>query len=209
MRKTISKRECSLNIGRMLKNLPTKFKYNVAIYKLNVYKTSIEKPPLAPRKILILRIKHCQYWKYVPLILLYYKQLKTLELLRLNFSKFLGDQYAIMITVEYFIETRRCLLNITFLQNFLWRSMLASIKRVWSGQNANDLYVENNTFQKIREYNLNIAHMPIILHTKIKCNIIPYNLNSYNTFTKWPQYQVLLKLKMVTLIFFIIKDVTK
>ena len=48
MRKTMLKREreCPLNIGRMLKKLPTKFKYNVAIYKLNVYKTSIKKPPL-------------------------------------------------------------------------------------------------------------------------------------------------------------------
>ena len=48
MRKTILKRvrECLLNIGRIVKNLPAKFKYNVAIYKLNVYKTSIKKPPL-------------------------------------------------------------------------------------------------------------------------------------------------------------------
>ena len=39
MRKTILKkvRECPLNIGRMLKNVPTKFKYNIVIYKLNVY----------------------------------------------------------------------------------------------------------------------------------------------------------------------------
>ena len=48
MRKNILKRvrECSLSIGRMPKNLPTKFKYSIAIYNLNVYKTSIEKPPL-------------------------------------------------------------------------------------------------------------------------------------------------------------------
>ena len=53
-------RECPLNIGRMLKKLPTKFKYNVAIYKLNVYKTSIKKSPLihiwALRKILNIKI---------------------------------------------------------------------------------------------------------------------------------------------------------
>ena len=43
MRKTILKRvrECPLNIGRMLKNVPIKFKYNIAIYKLNLCKTSI------------------------------------------------------------------------------------------------------------------------------------------------------------------------
>ena len=48
MRKTILKRvrQFPLNIGRMLKNLPTKFKYNVTIYMLNAYKTSIKKPPL-------------------------------------------------------------------------------------------------------------------------------------------------------------------
>ena len=42
MRKTILKRvrECPRNIGRMLKKLPTMFKYNIAIYKL--YKTSIK-----------------------------------------------------------------------------------------------------------------------------------------------------------------------
>ena len=46
MRKVILKkvRECPPNIGSMLKNLSTKFKYNVAIYKLNVFKTSIKKP---------------------------------------------------------------------------------------------------------------------------------------------------------------------
>ena len=61
MRKTILKRvrDFPRNISRMLKNLPTKFKYNVAIYKLNVYKTSIKKSPLshssAPREILILK----------------------------------------------------------------------------------------------------------------------------------------------------------
>ena len=48
MRKTTLKRvrECPFNICPLLKELRTKFKYNVAIYKLNVYKTSIKKPPL-------------------------------------------------------------------------------------------------------------------------------------------------------------------
>ena len=40
--------------------------------------------------------------------------------------------------------------------------MLANIKRVWFGKNANDLFVENNIFQKIGEYTPNIAHMLII-----------------------------------------------
>ena len=60
--------------------------------------------------------------------------------------------------------------------------MLANIKRVWFDKNTNDL--ENNIFQKIGEYPLNITHMLINLHTKIKFNIIPYKLNVYKTFTK-------------------------
>ena len=39
-------REWPLNIGRILKKFPTKFKYSIAIYTLNVYKTSTKKPPL-------------------------------------------------------------------------------------------------------------------------------------------------------------------
>ena len=60
--------------------------------------------------------------------------------------------------------------------------MLANIKRVWFGKNTNDLFVENSIFQKIEKYPLNIAHILIILHTKIKYNIIPYKLNIYKTF---------------------------
>ena len=106
------------------------------------------------------------------------------KILRLNFSKVLSEQYKIMITAEYFIETRRCSLSITFLQNFLQRFMLANIKMVWFGKNTNGLYVKNNIFQKIGEYPLIIAHMLNILHTKIKYNIIPHKLNVYKTFTK-------------------------
>ena len=62
--------------------------------------------------------------------------------------------------------------------------MLANIKMVWFGKNTNGLYVKNNIFQKIGEYPLIIAHMLNILHTKIKYNIIPYELNLYKTFTK-------------------------
>ena len=54
---------------------------------------------------------------------------------------------------------------------------------MWFGKNTNDLYVENKIFQKIGEYPLKIAHMLIILHTKIKYNIMLYKLNVYKTFT--------------------------
>ena len=36
-------REGPCNKGRMLKKFPTKFKYSIAIYTLNVYKTSTKK----------------------------------------------------------------------------------------------------------------------------------------------------------------------
>ena len=47
MRKRIKRiKEWLLNLGRTLKILPTKFKYNIAIDKLNVCETSTYKPPL-------------------------------------------------------------------------------------------------------------------------------------------------------------------
>ena len=47
------------------------------------------------------------------------------------------------------------------------------------GQKKKDSYVENDTFQKIGEYPLNIARMLNILHGKNKCNIVTYKLNVY------------------------------
>ena len=50
--------------------------------------------------------------------------------------------------------------------------------------------MENDNFQKIGEYPLNIASMLSILHmsvwsyAKIKCNIVKYNLSVYRTSTK-------------------------
>ena len=51
---------------------------------------------------------------------------------------------------------------------------------------TNDLYVENNIFQKIGEYPLNIVRMLNILPAKSKCNILNYKLNVYKTSTKQP-----------------------
>ena len=39
-------RQWPLSIGRMQKTFPTKFKYSIAIYTLNVHKTSTKKPQL-------------------------------------------------------------------------------------------------------------------------------------------------------------------
>ena len=39
-------RECALKKAKVLKILLAKFKYNIAIYKLNVYKTSAKQPQL-------------------------------------------------------------------------------------------------------------------------------------------------------------------
>ena len=42
----LQKRECFLNIARMLNILLTKFKYNKATYNLNEYKSYIRQPHL-------------------------------------------------------------------------------------------------------------------------------------------------------------------
>ena len=51
---------------------------------------------------------------------------------------------------------------------------------------TNDSYVENNIFQKIGEYPLNIVRMLKILPAKNKYNIVNYKLNVYKTSTKQP-----------------------
>ena len=67
--------------------------------------------------------------------------------------------------------------------------MLANIKRV-SLRKKNGSYVENDKFQKIGDYPLNIArmlnilHMPVCLYAKIKCDIVTYNLNAYKKSTR-------------------------
>ena len=47
-----------------------------------------------------------------------------------------------------------------------------------------DSYVDNDIFQMIGEYSLNIACMLNFLHAKSKCNIVKSKLNVYKTFTK-------------------------
>ena len=42
----LQKRECFLDIARMLNILLTKFKYNIAAYNLNEYKSYIRQPHL-------------------------------------------------------------------------------------------------------------------------------------------------------------------
>ena len=51
---------------------------------------------------------------------------------------------------------------------------------------TNDSYVENDIFQKIGEYPLNIARMLNILPAKNKCSILNYKLNVYKSSTKQP-----------------------
>lgn len=47
--------------------------------------------------------------------------------------------------------------------------MLANIKKVWLGENKTiDSYVENDIFQKIGEYSVNIARVLNILLAKMK-----------------------------------------
>ena len=62
--------------------------------------------------------------------------------------------------------------------------MLANIKKVWLGENKTiDSYVENDIFQKIGEYSVNIARMLNILLAKMKWNVVKYKLNIYKTST--------------------------
>ena len=59
-------------------------------------------------------------------------------------------------------------------------------KGLFGQKKTNDSYVENNIFQKIGEYPLNIACMLNILPAKNKRNIVNYKLNVYKTSTKQP-----------------------
>ena len=63
-------REGPCNKGRMLKKFPTKFKYSIAIYTLNVYKT------------------------YITLL----QKTKSVKIIKQDFSDFLSNQYKIMMT---------------------------------------------------------------------------------------------------------------
>ena len=55
---------------------------------------------------------------------------------------------------------------------------------------TNDSYVENDIFQKIRKYPLNIARMLNILPAKHKCNIVNYKLNVHKTSTNNLSYLI-------------------
>ena len=85
----------------MLKKFPAKFKYSIAIYTLNVYKTSTRKPPLIHSwelsKISIYESRIINIKNTSPYITLLQKT-KSVKIIRLNCSDFLSDQYKIMMT---------------------------------------------------------------------------------------------------------------
>ena len=101
-------RECLLIIARMINTLHAKFDRNFTKWILNSYRISIKYAQLvygwAPHEISVLRIKHCQYWKYIPLILLYYKNLKLLQTLKSNSKNqiflIVSDHCNIMMTAS-------------------------------------------------------------------------------------------------------------
>ena len=85
----------------MLKKFPAKFKYSIAIYTLNVYKTSTRKPPLIHSwelsKMSIYESRITNIENTPPYITLLQKT-ESVKIIRLNFSDFLSDQYKIMMT---------------------------------------------------------------------------------------------------------------
>ena len=58
---------------------------------------------------------------------------------------------------------------------------------VFREKGANDLYVENDILQKLRDFFFNITRMLNIILTKFKCNIAAYNLKQYKSYTKQSQ----------------------
>ena len=58
---------------------------------------------------------------------------------------------------------------------------------VFRKKSTNDLYVENDILQKLRDCFLNITRMLNILLTKFKSNIGTYNLNEYKSHAKQSQ----------------------
>ena len=62
--------------------------------------------------------------------------------------------------------------------------ILTIIRTLCSEKKTNDLYVENDILQKLRDFVRNITRMLNILLTKFKGNIATYNLNEYKSYTK-------------------------
>ena len=54
-------------------------------------------------------------------------------------------------------------------------------------KSTNDLYVENDILQKLKDRFLNITHMLNILVTKFRFNMATYKLNEYKSYTKQSQ----------------------
>ena len=68
------------------------FKHNDLFHTLNIFKIPAKEHDLVLRwtgdEISVLKILFCKYLKYVPLILLHFKKLKTTKVLRYNFFLF-------------------------------------------------------------------------------------------------------------------------
>ena len=86
----------------MLKKFPTKFKYSIAIYTLNVYKTSTKKTAINSQ----LRTKQNIHFenqalpilKARPSYITLLQKTKIDKIIKQNFSEFISDQYKIMMT---------------------------------------------------------------------------------------------------------------
>ena len=91
-------RECPLNRVDILKKSPSNFRYNIAIYKLNVYKISTKQHQLIYTWAQSsLRIKLRQQYYFVM------KNWNAKNSITKIFL-FLGDSYKVVMTGEWFIE---------------------------------------------------------------------------------------------------------
>ena len=95
-------REGPCNKGRMLKKFPTKFKYSIAIYTLNVYKTSTKKTSinsqLTTKQNIHFENQALPILKIRPPYITLLQKTKNVKIIKQDFSDFLSNQYKIMMT---------------------------------------------------------------------------------------------------------------
>ena len=86
----------------MIKTIPTKFKYSVAIYTLNVCKTSTKKTSinswLKTKQNIHFENQALPILKIRPLYITLLQKTKNVKIMKQNFSDFFSDQCKIMMT---------------------------------------------------------------------------------------------------------------
>ena len=86
----------------MLKKFPTKFKYSIAIYTLNVCKTSTKKTSinsqLTTKQNIHFENQALPILKIRPPYITLLQKTKNVKIIKKDFSDFLSNQYKIMMT---------------------------------------------------------------------------------------------------------------